>query len=458
MEATGLRAVELLATLSLAADLGFGQPPETGLRVCLLALELGEQCGLDAAELHRVFHLALLRHIGCTASSDEIAAVSGDEIALRAEAPRLDLADRRRMVPHVLRHVGRTAPPAGRPLLLWRLLTSSAALAQAMVGICEAATTLASRLGLGSGTLADLERFYDRWDGRGLIGKAAREEVGWPALVVQVAESANAFLRAEGPEAAVAFIRGHAGTLFAQRIADRYCARHEAVEAAVAVPSAWDAVLARAPLPGPAVSPDELFTVLADFADMRSVFLSGHSRGVAQLAAAAGERLGLPRGDVELLRQAGLVHDVGRVGVSAAVWGKAAPLTHAEWEQVRLHPYYTERVLARPAWLEPLARLASLHHERCDGSGYFRGTRELSPAARVLIAADALHAMTEPRPQRPPLALDRAAAELRGEVRGGRHPASTRSTDVKDRRMWAVSPARLFEQLSSRARFVMRMS
>jgi HD-GYP domain-containing protein (c-di-GMP phosphodiesterase class II) len=105
--------------------------------------------------------------------------------------------------------------------------------------------------------------------------------------------------------------------------------------------------------------------------------------------------------------------------VSARVWGKDGPLTRSEWEQVRLHPYHVERVLARPAAFAEIGRLASLHHERCDGSGYFRGTRELPLAARLLAAADALHAMTERRPHRPALSLDQAAVELRTGVRAG---------------------------------------
>src|SRR5439155_3197657 len=124
----------------------------------------------------------------------------------------------------------------------------------------------------------------------------------------------------------------------------------------------------------------------------------------------------------EIVRRAGLVHDVGRVGVTAAVWGKTGPLSDREWEKVRLHPYYAERVLARPATFARLGALASLHHERLDGSGYHRGlsASALSPAARILAAADVFHAMLEPRPHRPARSSAEAAAELRREVRAGR--------------------------------------
>src|SRR5439155_130528 len=84
------------------------------------------------------------------------------------------------------------------------------------------------------------------------------------------------------------------------------------------------------------------------------------------------------------------VADLVRVGVSAAVWGRAGPLTAGEWEAVRLHPYQTERVLGRAPFLARLAGIASLHHERLDGSGYIRGAAapQLTPATRILAAAD----------------------------------------------------------------------
>jgi DNA-binding CsgD family transcriptional regulator len=123
-----------------------------------------------------------------------------------------------------------------------------------------------------------------------------------------------------------------------------------------------------------------------------------------------------------LLRRAALVHDLGRLGVSNAIWDKPAALTPPEWERVRLHPYLTERMLASSSALAPLGALAAQHHERCDGSGYPRGQSAdvLSPEARILAAADAYRAMLEPRPHRPPRTPTEAEAELRTDVREGR--------------------------------------
>ena len=96
---------------------------------------------------------------------------------------------------------------------------------------------------------------------------------------------------------------------------------------------------------------DRALAAMGDFADLTSPHLTGHSRGVAELAAAAAERCRLDAGDSAALRRAALVHDLGRVGVGARIWQKPGPLNADEWERVRLHPYHTERVLSRSPFL-----------------------------------------------------------------------------------------------------------
>jgi HD-GYP domain-containing protein (c-di-GMP phosphodiesterase class II) len=116
------------------------------------------------------------------------------------------------------------------------------------------------------------------------------------------------------------------------------------------------------------------------------------------------------------------VHDLGRLGISNTIWDKRGKLTHSEMERVRLHPYLSERMLSFSPALAPLGAIAVQHHERLDGSGYPRGLTgdAISPAGRILAAADAYHAMTEMRPHRPARPPEDAATELRAEVTGGR--------------------------------------
>jgi HD-GYP domain-containing protein (c-di-GMP phosphodiesterase class II) len=167
---------------------------------------------------------------------------------------------------------------------------------------------------------------------------------------------------------------------------------------------------------------DDAALAVADFADLKLPFTVGHSRGVAALAEAAARRCRLPDDDLAAIRHAGLMHDLGRVGVSATIWCKTGTLTEGDWERVRLHPYYTERVLARSKTLAPLGHLAAQHHERLDGSGYHRGLAggSLPPTARLLAAADVYQALTEDRPYRPARSPAQAAEELQREMKTGR--------------------------------------
>ena len=173
------------------------------------------------------------------------------------------------------------------------------------------------------------------------------------------------------------------------------------------------------------LSDDDVITAveaIADYVDLKSPYTLGHSRAVADLAAEAAQLLGLPDDQVDAIRGAGLLHDLGRLGISNATWDKEGELTAAERERVRMQPYLTERMVSASPALAALAPLASAHQERLDGSGYPRGLKgdALSPAAGTLAAADVYQALREPRPHREALPAKEAADELRAEVRAGR--------------------------------------
>jgi DNA-binding CsgD family transcriptional regulator len=242
--------------------------------------------------------------------------------------------------------------------------------------------------------------------------------------VVQLADVAEVHLRRAGVDGAVGVARSRSGTQFDPAIVATFdrCAG----EILDGLPDdVWRAALEQAPDRDRLLTEGELdglLEAMGDFVDLKCPFTLGHSRGVAALAAEAGRRCGLPGPDVKLLRRAGLVHDLGRMGVSNAIWEKPGPLSAGEWERVRLHPYLTGRILSRVRGLEPVAALAAAHHERQDGSGYPRavGGGALTPPERLLAAADAYHAMMEPRPHRGALSEEEAAERLRRQVRASR--------------------------------------
>jgi HD-GYP domain-containing protein (c-di-GMP phosphodiesterase class II) len=231
--------------------------------------------------------------------------------------------------------------------------------------------------------------------------------------------------RRHGPEAARSAARRHSGSFYDPGLVNLFIRHSGDVLDDLATAAAWETVLGAEPRLARSVSGTELDDVLkamADLVDLKSPYLAGHSRGVADLAAEAGRINGLPEAERLTLRRAGLLHDLGRLGVSNAIWDKSGALGEVEQERANLHPYLTDKMLLRIPALAPSRDIAARHHERLDGSGYPRGltAASLTPSDRLLAAADVYHAMTEPRPHRPPLAAHEAATQLRSEVRNGR--------------------------------------
>jgi len=422
---SAVRLAELIGTLSLATDLGLGQPMEHCLRSTLLALRLGESVGLDEAERARTYYFGLLAWVCCHADSHEQAFWFGDDIAARADTYEVDMAGLP-MLAFMLRHVGAGAAPAARARKLGSLVAGGMKDVEGFdMTHCLLAATLASRLGLGPEVADALMQAFERWDGRGVPKGLEGDEIAASVRLVQLTEIVEVFHRLGGVEAAVEVARKRRGTQFDPRLVDRFCERAPELLAELDTASSWDAVIGAEPGLGGTLSEPELDSALeavADFTDLKSPYTAGHSRGVANLAAEAARRGGMPDAEIKPIWRAGLLHDLGRVGIPNTIWDKEGPLAPAELERVRLHPYLTERMLAFSPTLSRLGAVAAQHHERLDGSGYPRGVSAsaLSPAARILAAADVYHAMTEPRPHRAALSPERAADELRAEARAGR--------------------------------------
>ncbi len=279
-------------------------------------------------------------------------------------------------------------------------------------------------MGLSPSIAGLLAYVTERWDGKGPLGRAEGEQIPLPMRIVHVAGDAALQCLLGGATHAVRLLRERAGRAFDPEVATCLAEHADEILARDEGASAWPEVLAREPGPplvlaGEGV--DRALATMGNFADLVSPYLAGHSAGVAGLAAAAGRHCGLDEAGAATLRRAGSVHDVGRVAIWARLWQKPGPLSADEWEQVRLHPYQTERVLSRSPFLSALCPVAGAHHERLDGSGYHRGASraELALPARVLAAADAYHAMTQPRAHRDAIAPADAAQELAREARAG---------------------------------------
>ena len=430
MAAPAVRRADFLMALAYATDLATGQSRDFALRSCVLAMRLAEVAGLDIRERRNVYHQALLRYIGCNADTHLMASAFGDEIALRQDLARIDMGSQSEIVETFVRAFTRLfadAPPAELAKAVQQGLAEALQVSvPILAGHCEVAQRIAERIGLSEEIRKNLGQLYERWDGHGLPRGLKGEDVTLPVRMVTLAQDAIVLTEAHGPETMASMIAKRRGGAYEPELADLFLVHAERLLEGLEGPVDRDTILALEPLPHAVLEEEgceEAYLAIADMIDMRMPFTFGHSRAVAALADAAGKRMGLPASDIRDIRWAAYTHDIGELAVPVSTWMRAGALTARETDAARLHPYHGERALASLGGEgKAVAALVLRHHERLDGSGYHRYVRgaDLSPAARILAAAEAFQTAREARPYRAALSDAAAAAKLRSAVREGK--------------------------------------
>ncbi len=416
----------VLAALSLATDVANGHHDDKTLRACVLAVGLAEALGFERSRQREVFHATLLRYIGCSSFAHEEVALFGDDLRARQAFAVVDYGD---VADRFWAGAAAIAPEAGT---LRRWLTGGAAAIGPEVSRlslyasqCEVGRRFGDRLGLDAGAIAALSQIHERWDGRGGPARLQEAQLEPVVTVLQVAHFAESILHRSGLEAAVVAVAQRRGGALAPAVCDAFTSHARGLVAPLEPEGAWAAFVAigaRFPVVQSSHRVDDVIAAFADFTDLYSVYTLGHSSQVAEVATRAAGGLALATAEIETLRRAALLHDLGRIALPCALWEKSTPLSAAERERIHLHAYWGQRLLARAPSLASEAALAEATHERCNGAGYPRrleGTA-LPIAARVLAAADVWCALRSDRPHRPGFDDAAASAMLRGEARSGK--------------------------------------
>jgi len=420
-----IRAAEVVGALSLATDLGTGQPLEHALRTAVLAVRLGQLAGASGEELADTYYLALLHASGCTSNSHEAAKLFGDDIGHRAAFFLIDPTNPAEVMAFYRAHVGAGRAPEVRERMLEDAIANAGPRArESFATMCEVAQRFAGWLELRPSIHDALAFVFARWDGKGFPGDRG-DAIPTPMRLLHVARDISLFLTAGGPDEARTVVEKRTGAAYEPRLAALATRNFGDLLADLDEARMWEQALESEPFPQVRIAGervDAAFMAIATLTGLKSPWLRGHSTGVAELAEAAAWRMGLSADSVTVVRRAALAHDLGRIGVQNAIWEKPGPLGFGEWERVRLHPHYSERAFAQSPDLVPIGLVAGAHHERLDGSGYHRGTRgpALDVPSRILAAADCYGAMREARPYRPALEAEAAGAELLREAEEGR--------------------------------------
>jgi HD-GYP domain-containing protein (c-di-GMP phosphodiesterase class II) len=390
MKADLISVSDALLILAFMGDLSMGQPVDHSKRVAWLARRMANELGLEQRLCAETGQIALLRWTGCTANATEVANLMSDDVQ------------------------GRRAMLAARPGDIKLLIAPSllARRADELRAIhCEVSVIIAGTLGLSPAVVAAADCLFETWDGKGRPLGLSGDEIPLPVFLVLLAGDLEIFHREYGLPAALALLRQRADASYPQHLADL----------AGKMAATWLQDLEQHTEYGDQAdgeSPMVDFSLVADAIDLKLPWLTGHSRAVARLSGAIAARLDMPPAMQARIRRAALLHGLGRVAIPNAIWNRPGPFTIADWERVRLNPYWTARAATQIKSLEQEAEIASSTYERLDGSGYFRAARHAATSMeqRILPVASSLLALQAERPWRPALSSNAAIDHLQHQA------------------------------------------
>jgi HD-GYP domain-containing protein (c-di-GMP phosphodiesterase class II) len=281
---------------------------------------------------------------------------------------------------------------------------------------CVRGADIVTRLGFSPQVAAALRSLDEHWDGHGYPRGLKGQEIPLLARLMGLAQTLEVFAALEGPGVAIAVAKERSGRWFDPALVSaaeelepdlaHWCSLDEdTLQQAVRNCEPGDAAL----LAGHGTL-DRIAEGFAAVVDAKSPYTARHSANVTDIAVGIGQQLGLPEPELDELRRAGLLHDLGKLSIPNSILDKPGALTAEEWDYVRLHPFYTECVLQRIRGFGSLAVVAASHHERLDGSGYHRHLRgeQIPLGGRVLAVADMFEALTADRPYRSKMSTETA--------------------------------------------------
>lgn len=430
-----IRLSEVVSALSYSLDIVEGQPAGHAVRSTIIGMHLGHVIGLDDARMSSLFYALLLKDLGCSSNASKVCYLFGnDDRAVKQDLKTTEWT----LLSEKVRYVARNAAPEhgllGRARQIGRLALAGPDAARELVEIrCDRGANIARMLELSEDTATAIRNLDEHWDGSGHPEGLAGEEIPLLARILDLAQTVEVFATRDGLDAAIRVAEARAGTWFDPELVRALAATADDawLHAALASESPRSLLHELEPedrrLVADEPTLDRIAAAFGLVVDAKSPWTSAHSQGVAEVAVGIATELGMSKPDLVRMRRAGLLHDIGKLGVSNRILDKPGKLDDAELAILRRHPSFTYTMLHHVAAFDEIADLAASHHERLDGKGYHRGLQadELSPMTRALVVADMYEALAAHRPYRKDLDEGEVMAILsRNVLNGGICPTS----------------------------------
>ncbi len=422
-----VRLSEVVSALSYALDITEGQPQGHAVRTCLIGMRIADVIGLGPDERSDLFYALLLKDLGCSSNAARLCQLFGaDDLKLKAAHKLTDWTDAAASAKYAYAHA---IPTKGAMAKAWHVTMlgtrekgSGLEMTQTR---CERGAEIARELGLSDATAAAIRALDEHWNGLGMPIGLTGSQIPLLGRICSLAQTLEVFAHSHGTDSAYGMARERRGTWFDPMLVD-------AIEEFEHDPSFWGTLCAVDQLEHVSdlepedmvilVDEDRLDRVCRAFArviDAKTPYTAEHSEGVSRIAVQLGTQMGVTADRLVTLRRAGLLHDIGKLGVSNLILDKPARLTDAEMNEMRKHPAHTEEILMRVDRFRSFALIAANHHERLDGTGYHRGVGadDLDQLSRILAVADIAEALSAARPYRSGMPQDKVL-EIMGKLAG----------------------------------------
>ncbi|TVQ52529.1 MAG: HD domain-containing protein [Phycisphaerales bacterium] len=432
-----VRLSGVVSALSYALDITEGQPEGHAARTCMIGMRIAETLGLDDDMKSALFYALQLKDLGCSSNAAKVASLFGaDDHTIKRDFKTTDWPRLSSSMAYILRNV---APQRSLIHKIGRFVAigvSGQKGAREMVRIrCERGAEIAQIFGLPDATAEAIRGLDEHWNGKGHPRGLSGEEIPLLARIAGLSQTVEVFVASTGLDNAMEMAQRRSGRWFDPELVrillslrrDRDLWDHYSRE------NAYRQVTQYEPPDRLIIADDaRLDRVALGFArvvDAKSPWTAKHSEFVTWLAVGAATALGQDDAELRRLHRAGLLHDIGKLGVSSAILDKPGKLTDDERLAIQQHPAYTQHILERIQGFEKITAIAAAHHERLDGKGYHRGitAKFLSKSMRCLVVADICEALSAQRPYRDTMPMAQVLSIMEGEVGSGLCPEAFRA-------------------------------
>jgi putative nucleotidyltransferase with HDIG domain len=412
-----IKVSEMVAALSYALDLTEGQPMGHSARVCVLGMRVAAEIGMAVDERAELYYTLLIKDAGCSSNASRLFHIlAADELKAKANVRATDWTrvgcDNLRFA---LSQGGNGKSFLSKMRTMARFMVKRPNM-QTLVKIrCERGASVARQMGFSERVADGIQSLDELWDGQGHPDGLAGEAIPLYSRIALLCQTLEVFWRQVSAERALEVVKERAGRWFDPnlvRAVASIAARGElwtGLDSQTLLQDVWALEPVETRLVLTDARMDSICLALAEVVDAKSPFTYRHSNGVAEAAQAIGATMGMAQQDLDMLRRAALLHDIGKLSVPNSILEKPGKLDADEWAVVKRHPHYSHEILRRVPGFGQLSEVAASHHEKLDGTGYFRGYDEerLSLPARILAVADIYDALAAKRPYRDAMPLER---------------------------------------------------